>query len=197
MGTIARRRRMAFAVLAVFWLCASGPVAALELPASDAAPLPDALAPVVDTGITEVVEEAVEQLAAPLVPAVETLPAVNDAGVPDPALPEPAPMMAPAPPAAPGPARGPAPEHRVGAPPSPLAEPAAGTAAPARDADAAGVQQGGQRRPSVVQAAADFSLPLGIAATVIAFLLVQARLDRHDPKLLAASSHRGDALPFS
>jgi hypothetical protein len=199
MGTIARRRRMALAVLAAFGLCVSGPAAAIALPAIDVAPLPDALA---DPTAVEQLTEPVERLTAPLAPVVETLPAVTepDAGVPGPvthAAPQPAAAVAP-----PSTARiawigAAAPGSGMQTRSRPLAQPAAGTAAPSRQADTAGPQQGGQRRPAVVQAAADFSLPLGIAAMVIAFLLVQARLDRHDPKLLAASSHRGDALPFS
>jgi hypothetical protein len=199
MGTIGARRRMAFAVLAVFGLCVSGTAAAIELPAVDAA-LPDPLgSPGSTEGALAPLAEPVERLTAPLAPQVETRPAATDpdAGATDqPVGDVAAPTMA-ALPSSPGPARSPAPENREEAPPSSLAQAAAGTAAPARDTGAPNPQQGGQRRPAVAQAAADFSLPLGIAALVIAFLLVQARLDRHDPKLLAASAHRGDALPFS
>jgi hypothetical protein len=197
MGTIGRRRRMAFAVPVVFAVCLSGPAAAAELPAVDDPLTPPAEAERRDT--TAAADEVLGPLAEPLAPVIETLsPATEpDAGVTDPAADtaaHAAATTAAAPPAA-GTARSPAPEHRTE--PNPNELPAVDSAASPRDAGAPEAQQGGQRRPAVAQAAADFSLPLGIAAMVIAFLLVQARLDRHDPKLLAASAHRGDALPFS
>jgi hypothetical protein len=218
MGTFARDRGLRRGVVVLVLLCAAVPAAAAELEAprlepvaTGSSPLPVDPAPAVGgavDGVTAPVgpalseaERILEDTTAPIREVAEPAlvnpvdPARADTAEPSrgPSGSAPAPSGAGAPAAPPtSPSTGPPADDGSPAPSSSAVGESPGSS-PGRESSGAGAPP----RPAVVQAASDFSLPLGMAGLVVAFLLVQSRLDRRDPKLLAASTSRGDALPFS
>lgn len=178
------------------------PSAAWAAPSEPA--LPPVQVPSVPLPSADEVKGAVEEKLPVRAPALEA---------PPPPLPLPipgaAPVASPAPSGAPGasaglptaePAAASAPSAPSGAPDAsrPPAPPAAGgveTVSP--DARPVSTSRGATNPVrEALDAARRFSLPLSLVALVVAFLVVQSRVDRRDPKL-AAAPITDDLLGFS